>query len=80
MPEPREPMTDTKERFLALRFCPGLSHAGSGEPLGGDEEVGGGDEGDVAVPAGPGAAFEVVQAEAGLELAEVVFDAPAALG
>ena len=39
--------------------------------------MGGGDEGDVAVPAGPGAAFEVVQAEAGFEFAVVVFDAPA---
>jgi len=34
----------------------------------------------VAVPAGPGTAFEVVEAEAGLEFAVVVFDAPAACG
>jgi hypothetical protein len=33
----------------------------------------------VAVPAGERAAFEVVQAEAGLELAVVVFDPPANL-
>jgi hypothetical protein len=39
--------------------------------------VGGGDEGDVAVPAGPGAAFEVVEAESGFQFAVVVFDAPA---
>jgi hypothetical protein len=37
--------------------------------------------GDVAVPAEPGAAFEVgVQAEAVFEFAVVVFDAPADLG
>lgn len=35
------------------------------EPPEGEEGLGGGDEGDVVVPAAPGAAFEVVQAEAG---------------
>jgi arginase family enzyme len=35
--------------------------------------------GDVVVPSGPGAAFEVVEAEAVLEFAVVVFDAPADL-
>ena len=39
--------------------------------------MGGGDEGGVVVPAEPGAAFEVVEAEAGFEFAVVVFDAPA---
>jgi hypothetical protein len=34
----------------------------------------------VAVPADEGAAFEVVEAEAGLEFAVVMFDAPAAFG
>jgi len=38
--------------------------------------LGGGDEGGVAVPAGPGAAFEVVQAEGGPQFAAVVFDPP----
>src|SRR3954453_11399247 len=37
----------------------------------------GGDEGDVVVPALPGAACVVVQAEAGLDFAVVVLDAPA---
>ncbi len=40
----------------------------------GDEGLGQDAEGDVAVPAEAGAAFEVVQAEAGLELAVVVLD------
>src|ERR1700716_587384 len=44
------------------------------------EGLGYGDEGDVAVPAGVGASFEVVQAEAVFEFAVVVFDAPADLG
>jgi hypothetical protein len=35
------------------------------QPQRGQEELGCADQGDVAVPAGPGAAFEVVQAEAG---------------
>ncbi len=34
-------------------------------------------EGDVAVPAAEGTPFEVVDAEAGLEFAVVVLDAPA---
>jgi hypothetical protein len=38
----------------------------------------GGGEGDVAVPADPGTAFEVVEAEAGFEFAVVVLDTPAA--
>ena len=46
----------------------------------GEEELGGCGEGDVAVPADPGAAFEVVQAEGLLQFAVVVLDAPAALG
>lgn len=50
------------------------------EALQGKESVGGGDEGDVVVPAGPGAAFVVVQAEAVFELAVVVLDAPAQFG
>lgn len=41
--------------------------------------MGSGYEGDVAVPAGPGASFIVVQAQAGFEFAVVVFDAPADL-
>ena len=40
----------------------------------------GGDQGDVAMPALPGAALEVVQAQAGLEFAIVVLDPPADLG
>ncbi|GGU48860.1 hypothetical protein GCM10010289_81760 [Streptomyces violascens] len=39
--------------------------------------MGGGGEGDVVVPAGPGASFEVVQAQAVFEFAVVVLDAPA---
>jgi hypothetical protein len=50
-----------------------------GEPQSGEEQLGGGGEGDVAVPADEGAAFEVVESEAGLEFAVVVFDAPAQL-
>src|SRR5690606_26635788 len=50
------------------------------EALQGKESVGGGDEGDVVVPAGPGAAFVVVQAEAVFEFAVVVLDAPAQFG
>lgn len=42
--------------------------------------MGGGHEGDVVVPAGPGPAFEVVQAQAVLQFAVVVLDAPADLG
>jgi len=38
-----------------------------GQPQFGDEQVGGGDEGGVVVPAGEGAAFEVVQAQAVFE-------------
>src|SRR6266581_1225849 len=39
-----------------------------------------GGEGDVAVPAGERAALEVVQAQAGLQLAVVVLDPPSDLG
>jgi hypothetical protein len=39
----------------------------------GAEGLGEDGEGDVAVPAGKGAAFEVVQSEAGFEFAVVVF-------
>ena len=42
----------------------------------GEEAVGGRDEGDVVVPAGPFAAFVVGQAETGLQLAVVVFSVP----
>jgi hypothetical protein len=42
--------------------------------------VGCGDKGDMAVPAGEGAALEVGEAEAGFEFAVVVFDAPAHFG
>jgi hypothetical protein len=42
--------------------------------------VRGGDQGDVAVPADPGPALEVVQAQAGLEFAVVVLDPPADFG
>jgi hypothetical protein len=38
--------------------------------------VGGGDEGDVVVPADPFTAFVVGQPEAGLQLAVVVFSVP----
>ena len=34
----------------------------------GEEQLGGGDQGDVVVPAGPGAVLEVVQAQTGLQL------------
>ncbi|AYC35932.1 hypothetical protein DWG14_00140 [Streptomyces griseorubiginosus] len=59
---------------------------GSGRCLGfwaeraeGEECLDGGDEGDVVVPAGPGAAFEVVESQAVFELAVVMFDPPAHL-
>lgn len=41
--------------------------------------MGGGDEGDVVVPTAPGAALQVVQPQAVLELALVVLDQPAHL-
>jgi len=41
--------------------------------------LGDADEGDVVVPAGEGASFEVVEAEAVFEFAVVVFDPPADL-
>ena len=46
----------------------------------GAERLGEADEGDVVVPAGVAAAFEVVEPEAVFEFAVVVFDAPADLG
>ena len=46
----------------------------------GAERLGEDGEGDVTVPAGVGAALEVVQAEAVLELAVVVPGAPADIG
>src|SRR3954465_1787370 len=49
------------------------------ESLQGEKRVGGGHEGDVVAPALPGTAFVVVQAEAGLDFAVVVLDAPAQL-
>ena len=49
-------------------------------PEHGAEGLGEGGEGDVAVPAGEGSAFEVGQAEAGFQLAVVVLDPPADLG
>ena len=45
------------------------------EALQGAEGVRGGHEGGVVMPALPGAAFVVVEAEAGLDFAVVVFDA-----
>jgi hypothetical protein len=45
--------------------------------LQGEEGVHGRHKGDVVVPALPGAAFVVVQAEAGFDFAVVVLDAPA---
>lgn len=53
---------------------------GSGQSLQGAEGVGDGDEGDVVVPAGPGAALEVSQAQGLFHLAVVVLDAPAEFG
>ena len=49
-----------------MRFWVGADH--------GDEGLGEGGEGDVAVPAGVGAALEVVQAQAGFQFAVVVLD------
>jgi hypothetical protein len=46
----------------------------------GDEGLGEDGEGDVAVPAGVGAAFELVQSQAGFQLAVVVLDPPPDLG
>ena len=48
--------------------------------LQGQERLRDGDEGDVVVPAGVGAAFEVVEAECVFEFAVVVLDPPAHLG
>src|SRR5215213_12001175 len=50
------------------------------QPLQGDEGVGGRDQGHVVMPAAEAAALEVVKAQAVLELAVVVLDAPAQLG
>jgi hypothetical protein len=47
------------------------------EPLECEEPVGGGDQRGVVIPAQPGAAFVVVQAELALELLVVEFDLPA---
>lgn len=47
------------------------------QTLQGEKGVRGGDQGDVVLPAGSGSAFVVVQAEAGLDFAVVMFDAPA---
>ena len=41
------------------------------------DQLGGGDQGDVAVSAEPGAALEVVQAQVGPQFAVVKFDPPA---
>ncbi len=46
------------------------------EPFEGEEGVGGGDERGVVVPAEPGAAFVVVEAEFALELFVVELDLP----
>jgi hypothetical protein len=46
------------------------------EALQGEEGVDGADEDDVVVPALSGAAFVVVESEAGLEFAVVMFNAP----
>jgi len=56
-----------------LRFWVG------GQALERDQQVSRGDEGDVVVPAQPGAPFEVIQAEAVLEFAVFVLDPPAHL-
>ena len=47
------------------------------EPLEREESVGGGDQRGVVIPAQPGAAFVVVQAELAFELLVVEFDLPA---
>src|SRR5687767_11463527 len=46
----------------------------------GQKAVGDADEGDVVLPAGPGAALEVIEAERVFELAVVLLDTPAQLG
>lgn len=51
-----------------------------GQALFGEEGLGSGHENDVVVPAWPGTAFEVVQAQAALEFSVVVLNAPADLG
>ena len=48
----------------------------AGEPLQGQEAVRGRDQGDVVVPARPGAALVVVQPQGALELAVVVLNLP----
>lgn len=45
----------------------------------GEERVGGGDQGDVVMPAPPGAALEVVQAQAVFEFPVVVLNLPSTL-
>nr|BFD87932.1 hypothetical protein StreXyl84_73330 [Streptomyces sp. Xyl84] len=49
-------------------------------PPEGEERLGGGEEGDVVVPAAPGTALEVVQSQSMLELAMIVLEPPAHLG
>jgi hypothetical protein len=78
----------TRARWRAGTAVRGGWRRGSGLPICfwvgqaelGEEELGCGGAGDVAVPAGPGAAFEVVQAEGGLQFAVVVLDPPAGFG
>ena len=48
-----------------------------GESQPGQEHVGGGGQGGVVVPAGPAAAFEMVEPDTGFQFPVVVFDAPA---
>ena len=50
------------------------------ETLEREEPVGGGDQSGVVIPAQPGAAFVVVQAELAFELLVVEFDPPAQAG
>jgi hypothetical protein len=72
-PEPdREEVLDLAEDGVEAQACPVLSRPAELSK----EELRGGGEGDVAVPAVPGAAFEVIQAEGGLQFAAVVFDPP----
>src|SRR5258708_2708604 len=68
---PAQPLT-TSAGPMHVIFWVGADH--------GAERLGEGGEGDVAVPAVERAALEVVQAEAGLQLAVVVLDPPADLG
>ncbi len=52
----------------------------AGQAQFGEEQMSGRDQGDVTLPAGEGAAFEVGEAESDLQLAVVMLDPPADLG